>query len=221
VQLSAVTVLLSIALAVLIALLICRYKKLSQLVLQGFGMIYSIPSLALFALLIPVSGLGMKTALIVLVAYNQYLLLRSILAGLSQVDPSITEAAAGMGMPKNQIFWKVQIPLALPMIMTGVRLAIISTIGIGTIAATINAGGLGAILFDGLRTMNQYKIVIGTLLCALLALGANVVLRLVEMQIARRMHTGGAQISFKEALQKLFKQNGIAVSAKEGEKALF
>ena len=121
-----------------------------------------------------------------MVAYNQYLLLRNLLEGLDGIDPDIVEAAVGMGMSPWQVLYRVKLPLAAPMILAGIRLAAISTIGIATIAATINAGGLGTILFSGLRTMNQYKIVGGTLLCALVAVVADRLLKLVERVIVKR-----------------------------------
>lgn len=119
--------------------------------------------------------------------YNQFLLIRNITAGLNGVDKNIIEAAVGMGMSGFQVLYKVKIPLALPLIMAGIRLAVISTIGIATIAATINAGGLGRILFDGLRTMNQYKIIWGTIFCTLIAFIADTVIKAIERLIQQRI----------------------------------
>ena len=161
------TLLLSIVLAGILSYLLLESPKLAQGVIQIFGAIYSIPSLALFALLIPFLGLGNTTAIAVLVAYNQYLLLRNFLTGLTGVEPGIVEAAVGMGMSR----WQV---------VTKVRIAIISTTGIATIAATINAGGLGKILLSGLRTMNEEKIAWGTVLCVIIALAADLVLKRLE-----------------------------------------
>ena len=147
-------------------------------------MIYAIPSLALFAILIPATGLGKTTAIIVLILYNQYVLLRNFLAGLRGVDPAMLEAAAGMGMTTLQMLYKIRLPLSLNPLFAGLRLAAVSTIGIATIAATINAGGLGSILFDGLRSMNMYKIMWGALLSACLAIGANHLLLWLENKVA-------------------------------------
>ena len=144
------------------------------------AVIYSVPSLALLALLIPITGLGRKTAIVALVIYNQYLLLRNFLAGLDGVDSSVVEAATGMGMTHMQILWKVQIPLSRKAQIAGLRIALVSTVGIATIAASINAGGLGTILFDGLRTMNTAKILWGSLLSAALAVAIDRLLLLVE-----------------------------------------
>lgn len=151
--------------------------------IQAFSVLYSVPSLALFALLIPVTGLGKTTAEIVLIAYNQYLLLRNFISGLYQVDPAVIEAAEGMGMRRLQVLWKVRLPLSKKAFFTGIQLAVVSTIGIATIAAMINAGGLGTILFDGLRTLNIYKIIAGSVLSAGLALVINGVFKAVEKRM--------------------------------------
>ena len=176
----------SLALAAVLTLAVMRSRRAEHISVQLLSAVYSIPSLAPFSLLIPVTGLGATTAVLVMVAYNQYLLLRNVLEGLDGIDPDIVEAAVGMGMSPWQVLYRVKLPLAAPMILAGIRLAAISTIGIATIAATINAGGLGTILFSGLRTMNQYKIVGGTLLCALVAVVADRLLKLVERVIVKR-----------------------------------
>jgi osmoprotectant transport system permease protein len=179
-QIVGITLLISILLAFAITLLSIRSERLVNAAIQIFSVIYSIPSLALFAILIPIMGIGRNTAIFVLVLYNQFLLLRNIMAGLKGVDEPVLEAAMGMGMNQWQILYKVKLPLALPVIMAGIHLAIISTIGIATIAATINAGGLGTILFDGLRTMNTYKILWGTIFCAGIAWAADALLQMIE-----------------------------------------
>ena len=181
------TLLISIALAALITLLVYKREGVANLIVQIFGSVYSIPSLALFALLIPITGLGEKTAILVLVVYNQFLLIRNFLAGLENVDKSIIEAAYGMGMSTIQVLTRVQIPLAAPLIIAGIRLAIISTIGIATIAATINAGGLGNLLFDGMRTMNNYKILWGAIFCAVIALLADGILKWIENRVEKKV----------------------------------
>jgi osmoprotectant transport system permease protein len=175
-----ITLLISVILAFVITLFVMKSETISNIITQIFSIIYSIPSLALFSLLIPVMGIGRKTAIVVLVLYNQFLLLRNNLAGLKSVDPAVIEAAMGMGMNEWQILYKVKLPLALPVIMAGIHLAVISTIGIATIAATIHAGGLGTILFDGLRTMNTNKIIWGTIFCAGIAWVADLLLRILE-----------------------------------------
>lgn len=182
-----ITLIISIALASLLMILTLKSKKINNIIIQLFGAVYSIPSLALFAILIPILGLGKTTAILVLVLYNQFLLLRNFAAGIYGVDESITEAAIGMGMNWWQLLCKIQIPLAFPLIMAGIRLSVISTIGIATIAATINAGGLGALLFQGLQSMNTYKIIWGTILCAVIAFAADFGLKKIESTIDRKV----------------------------------
>ncbi len=177
-------VLLALVISLIVAAaltILCSYSKAASNITLGLlSMVYSIPSLAMFALLIPLTGLGRTTAVTVLVVYNQYLLLRNFLAGLDSVDESIVEAAVGMGMAPMQLLFKIKLPLAKKAIVAGIRIALVATVSIATIAASINAGGLGTILFDGLRTMNYAKIVWGSVLSALLAILIDVLLRLLE-----------------------------------------
>lgn len=180
IQLTLITLFFSICLAILLTVLSVKFKIFENFLLQLFSVIYSIPSLSLFAILMPITGLGKTTAIIVLTIYNQYLLLRNFITGINEVNPSVLEAARGMGLSDLQVLWKIQVPLSKRAIFSGIRLASVSTIGIGTIAATINAGGLGKILFEGLRTMNTTKILWGSLLSAIVSIGINFILKKVE-----------------------------------------
>ena len=180
IQLVSLTLVISVAIASILTLLCMRSERLSMWLQQLLAVVYSIPSLALFAILIPVTGLGRTTAVIALTAYNQYLLLRNFTTGLQEVDPTVTDAAKGIGMTWLQVLTRVQIPLAKRALFAGIRLAVVSTIGIGTIAASINAGGLGTLLFDGLRTMNMPRILWGSILSAGLAIVTNALLKAVE-----------------------------------------
>ncbi|MDR2602323.1 MAG: ABC transporter permease [Spirochaetaceae bacterium] len=176
-----VTTAISLVIASVLTLILHRAgDKAERAALRIAGAIYAIPSLALFALLIPLLGLGVKTAVFVLTLYNQFLLLRNFLSGFKSVPEQLVEAGEGMGMNYFQIITKIKIPLSAPIIIAGLRLAIVSTIGIGAIAAVINAGGIGGVLFDGLRTNNPVKIVWGAILSAVLALGANAALLKAE-----------------------------------------
>lgn len=177
----------SLLLAALLVWLVARSDVFSKVILGFLSMVYSIPSLAMFALFIPLTGLGNTTAILVLTIYNQYLLLRSIISGLNAVDPAVVEAAAGMGMTDTQVLTRIKLPLAKKSIFAGIRIALVSTIGIATIAATINAGGLGVILFDGLRTMNFNKIIWGSVLSAGLAVIAYGLLGWVENGLPGKM----------------------------------
>jgi osmoprotectant transport system permease protein len=178
-----ITLLISIILAALLTILAAYSKVASALLVNIFSMVYSIPSLALFAILVPLTGLGKTTAIIVLVLYNQYILLRNTLDGLNNVDTSIIEAATGMGMNKSQMLFQVKLPLVIKPIFAGIHLTVVSTIGIATIAASINAGGIGSVLLDGLRTVNTAKILWGTLMAAGLAIVVNGVFNIIEKKL--------------------------------------
>lgn len=180
IYLVAVSIGISLVIAIPIVLMIFRSKILSAIVLALFGVLYSIPSLAMFAFLIPVLGLGEQTAIVVLIIYNQYILVRNILVAFQSIDSSIIEAARGMGLSPIQLFINIQIPLALPIILGGTRIAVVSTIGVATIAAVVNAGGLGVMLFDGLRMNYSTKILWGTIMAAGLALITNQILLVLE-----------------------------------------
>lgn len=182
VEIVLVSLLFSLLLAALLTVLCMHKKSIAALLVNLFSAVYSIPSLAMFAMLIPLTGLGKTTAILVLTVYNQYLLLRSFLAGLNGVDVAIVESATGMGMTTWQVLLNIRLPLSKRALFAGIRLAAVSTIGIATIAASINAGGLGAILFDGLRTMNINKILWGSLLSAGLAILVNTLLRFFEKE---------------------------------------
>ena len=146
------------------------------------------PRLALLVLLIPFVGLGLDNAVIVLVIYAQVILVRNIVAGLTSVERAVIEAAQGMGMSGWQQLVQVELPLALPIILAGVRIATVTIVGIGAVAALINAGGLGRLLFDGVATSHEQKIIAGSLAAATLAGLANGLLHLLERRAARAIH---------------------------------
>ena len=186
VQIVVLSIVMSLLIAFPIGILITRSKWLSTVVLSFCGIVYSIPSLALFSLFIPLFGLGKVTAIIVLVLYNQFILIRNILTGFQSIDPAIIEAGRGMGLGTKQMFFKIQLPLAMPIILGGIRIATVSTIGIATIAAVIHAGGLGVLLFDGLRMNYLPKILWGTILSSMLAYLANQALLALEKKATLR-----------------------------------
>jgi osmoprotectant transport system permease protein len=174
----------ALTLAALIALplgvLAARNRRARGSLLAILGIIYTIPSLALFVLLIPLLGLGFVPALIALVAYAQIILVRNVTVGLLGIDAAVLEAARGIGMTVWQCFWRVEIPLASPVILAGVRVAVLTTISIGTLAAFINAGGLGTLLFMGVSQSHPDKIIAGAIGVTALALAANALMRALE-----------------------------------------
>jgi osmoprotectant transport system permease protein len=183
--LAGAALLIALLIALPLGLLVARVAWLRGPVLGVLGVIYTIPSLSLFVLLIPLLGLGFRPAVTALVAYAQIVLVRNVVLGLTSVEPAVVEAARGMGMSGWQRLTRVELPLALPLILAGVRVAALSIIAIATIAAYINAGGLGRLLFEGVTTNNAEKIVAGALAVSALAIGVNLVLWLLERRAAR------------------------------------
>ena len=189
-QQHAVMVLASLGIALVIAgamiLLLMHRKNWLNGLTYFFSLLYSVPSFAFFALLLPISGLGMRTAIIVLTIYCGYVLLRTFITGIQEIDPALIEVAKGMGMTRKQVFFKVQLPLATPAIFSGLQVALASTMGIATIAATINAGGLGQLLFEGLQSQQVVPILWGTLLTVVLTLLCAGILKLIEWLLIHR-----------------------------------
>ncbi len=178
----------SVVIALGLTLLIINNKALSNIVVGFFSAFYCIPSLAIFALCIPILGLGRQTVIIVLIVYNQFYLIRSFITALQNVDSAVCEAALGCGMTQMQIFCKVKFPLAIPGMIAGIRVATISTISIAMIGVSINGGGLGVILFDGMRTRNTVKILWGIVLAASLNLVINKSLVILEKYTKKKIH---------------------------------
>lgn len=177
---------IALVIAVVITLVFLQRKQWLNGLVYFFSLLYSIPSFAFFALLLPLSGLGMRTAIIVLTVYCEYILLRSFITGIRGVDPSMVEVAQGMGMTRWQTFSKVQLPLALPAIFSGIQVALASTMAMATIAATINAGGLGQLLFEGLQSQQVVPILWGTLLTMALTLMCAAVVWLIEWALTHK-----------------------------------
>lgn len=176
--------LLAIGLALLVAvplgLLASRVPKLALPILSVLGAIYTVPSLAFLAFLIPSLGLGRTPAIVVLAAYAQISLVRNIVAGLQSVDRATLEAARGVGMTRSQVALKVEFPLALPIFIAGLRIATVTTIALATVTAWVNAGGLGTLLFDGISRNYPSEILAGAVAIVVLALLTDGVLRMLE-----------------------------------------
>lgn len=180
------SLLIALCIALPLGMLIAKFRKLQAPVTGVLGIIYTIPSMALYAALIPYTGLGVTTATIGLVAYAQMILVRNVVAAIQGIDPMMIEAAKGMGMSKLQIILKIEVPLALPVVFAGIRVATVSIISIGTVAAWIGAGGLGRLIFQGLNHDHTGKIVAGTVTIAVLAIGTDLLFRLIEKLISPR-----------------------------------
>ena len=158
------------------------------------GVIYTIPSLAAFAVLIPITGLSLVSALIPLVSYTLLILVRSIVAGFRGVPADVLEAAEGMGYTATQRLFQVEFPLAVPMMITGLRLATVTAIGLATVASIIGGdtfGGLGQLITEGLQTFFPTKYLLGAFLSIVLAFGADFVFVRVERLITPWARTPG------------------------------
>lgn len=175
----------AIAISLPVSVLILRSPRLTTFVLGVFSTFYTIPSIALIILLIPLTGLNEWSVIIALILYVQVILVRNNVAALRGIDPAIIEAARGMGMDRWQIWLRVQVPLALPVMLAGVRIAAIVAIGIATVGAKFNAGGLGRLLFDGIAQTGRYdKIWAGAIMVAVLALAVNLALIGLERSLS-------------------------------------
>ncbi len=157
-----------------------RWRGLRNPVLTAFGIVYTIPSLALFALLIPYTGLTVLTAEIGLIGYTVLILVRNVIVGLESVPPEVLDAADGMGYRPLARLLRIELPLAIPAILAGVRIATVTTIGLVTITAVIGLGGLGQLILRGLIESFHTPLVVATVLSIALALVADVALAGVQ-----------------------------------------
>lgn len=176
----------SVGIALLISLptgiLVARYRKAYPPVTFFTGILFSIPSLAFFAILVAVPGIGIgrTPAIIALVAYSLLVLIRNVVAGIDSVPAETIDAARGMGLTDRQILFGVELPLALPVIVAGIRIATVTIIGIAAIAAYISAGGLGSLIFRGISQNFPTRIIVGAALTTLLAVAADFLLLRTE-----------------------------------------
>ncbi len=180
-----VSVALATALAVPVGILLTRRPAWQRLVLGVANVVQTIPSLALFGLLIPLPffGIGTRTALVALTLYAILPILRNTVVGIAGVDPAIREAAVGMGMTSAQLLRRVELPLATSVILAGVRTATVIGVGLATIAAPIGAGGLGVLVFSGLASLDNRRLLAGAIPAALLALLADALIGGVERRL--------------------------------------
>ncbi|MBP0437129.1 ABC transporter permease [Tianweitania sediminis] len=183
--LSFLSVIIGCAIALVLGIISARRQKLYVLFLTLAGIIFVIPSLALFAFLIPVMGLGMKPALTGLSSYCLLILLRNVVTGLRNVPADVLDAADGMGFSRWQRLTKIELPLALPLIVSGIRIALVTVIGIATVAAFIDAGGLGSIILAGIDQSYPEKVIVGGVLTALIAVFFDLSMTWMEKRLSR------------------------------------
>jgi len=180
IEITLMAVSISTVIGVAIGIYITRHQRAAAAVIGVAGVLYTIPSLALFGMLIPFIGIGLKPTLIALILYSQLALVRNTFVGIVHIDPAIREAGRGMGMSNWQFLRMVEIPVALPVIMAGVRTAAVMNIGTATIAAYIGAGGLGWLIFRGIASVHTEQIIAGAVPVILLAVGVDYLFILLE-----------------------------------------
>src|SRR6476646_1260325 len=180
IELTLLAVLVCLVIALPLALLSVRYRRLYGPVIAITGVLYTIPSLALFALLLPLTGLSRTTALIPLTAYTLLILVRNTVTGLDGVPPDVKDAAVGMGYSRNRQLLHVELPLALPAIIVGIRIATVTTIGLVAITTLIGQGGLGSLMADGFQRDFRTPLTVGIALSLALAIVADLLLVLAQ-----------------------------------------
>ena len=188
-KLVGISTLLAVLVGIPLGILITRWPALNKPVLGGANIIQTIPSLALFGFLLPAPWIGARADRLAILALTLYALLpliRNTYAGIQSVDPAIIDAGRGMGMTGRQLLFQVELPLALGVIIAGVRVATVISVGLATIAAAIGAGGLGEYIFRGLAMVNNSVILAGAIPAAILALLADVSLGWLEKRLSPR-----------------------------------
>lgn len=174
-------------LGLILGVLMTRNKQVAKLIMTLVNFIYTIPSIALFGFFVSITGIGFNSALIALVIYGLLPIIRNTYVGINEVDPFLIESAIGMGTTNSQLLFKVQLPLALPVIFAGFRTMVIMTIALGAIASFIGAGGLGVAIWRGITTYFPEMTVAGSLLIALLAIIIDLILGGIERNIRKKI----------------------------------
>src|SRR5205085_5421497 len=179
------TMLISLIIAIPVGILLARYRRLYLPVVSISGLLYTIPSIAAFALLIPFTGLSPATAIIPLVVYNQLVLIRNTVTAINGIDPLLIEVGRAMGMKPQQVLFRVTLPLALPVIVAGIRIATVTTVGIAALASFIGLTTLGDLIFQNLAVYDLDAIAGGAILIAAFAILADLLLLAVQIGLSR------------------------------------
>ncbi|WP_211748225.1 ABC transporter permease [Paenibacillus sp. Marseille-Q4541] len=180
IELVVISMLIAVAVGITLGIIISRFKVLKGITLGTAGILQTIPSLAMLGFMIPFFGIGMNTAIVALFLYSLLPIIRNTYTGITDVDPAIIEAARGMGMTDRQILFRVQLPLALSVMMAGIRTAAVINVGTATLAAFVGAGGLGEFIFLGIQRNLDALTLLGAIPAALLALLIDYLLGLLE-----------------------------------------
>lgn len=190
-----VTMSIVLSIAIPLGIYLTRKQEFADPIIGVTGVFQTIPSIALFGFLMPFVGIGLKPTIIALVMFALLPVLRNVYTGIKEVDPFLVDAGKGMGMTDRQILMTIQLPLALPVIMAGIRTATIMTIGVATVAAFIGAGGLGEIIFRGVSLMRNELTLAGAIPAAGLALTADFLLKKIEKWVSP--HKRAKKVSLK------------------------
>ncbi|WOO35189.1 glycine betaine ABC transporter substrate-binding protein [Anaerocolumna sp. AGMB13020] len=213
IQLTAIAVGLAILLGVPLGILISYVNKLNKPVLAIANIIQAVPSMALLGFAIPFLGIGTLPAVVMVILYSLLPIIKNTFTGIKNINPQTIEAARGIGLTKIQILFKIQIPLALPVIMTGVRISAVTAVGLMTMAAFIGAGGLGFLVFSGIRTVNNFQILAGAVPACILALLVDFLIGIVEKLVTPvSLQITGASKE-KQVKSKKFQKRIIAATS--------
>jgi osmoprotectant transport system permease protein len=185
-KISAISIIIALIIGLVLGIVISEYKKTSPLILGITNFVYTIPSISLLGFLIPLSGIGNTTAIIALTIYALLPMIRNTYTGIDNIDSSIIEASKGMGSTPFQILYKIKLPLALPVILAGLRNMVVMTIALAGIASFIGAGGLGVAIYRGITTNNSAMTVAGSLLIAFLALIMDFIIGVIEKYMKKK-----------------------------------
>ena len=183
-ELTGISIVLAISVGIPMGIVITRKKSLAMPVVNIVNVIQTIPSLALLGFLIPFLGIGTKPAIIALFSYSILAIIKNTMSGINQVDKAVIEAGKGMGMTNLQMLLKIEIPLAMPVIFSGIRIATVSCIGIATLCAAIGAGGLGQFIFRGMSMVNNNMILAGALPAAIMAICFDLFMHFLEIKLS-------------------------------------
>ena len=184
-ELVGTVMLISIIIAIPVGILVARYKRLYLPIITVSALLYTIPSIAAFVLLIPITGFSPATAIIPLVLYNMLVLIRNTAAAVNGIDPLLIDVGRAMGMKRYQVLFRVTLPLAIPVIVAGIRIATVTTIGISSLAALVGQGGLGELIFRNIVSGDYNAVVAGAILIAFLAIAADLLLLALQTGLNR------------------------------------
>jgi len=187
IAITAISVVIITVIGLTTGILMTKNEKVASIILTITNFLYTIPSIALFGVLVTITGIGNRSAITALIIYGLLPIIRNTYVGIKEVDVQIIESAVGMGTTNRQLLFRIQLPQALPVIMTGFRTMVIMTIALGGIASFIGAGGLGVAIYRGISTYYPEMIIAGSLLVALFAIIVDWFLQVLENKLFQRM----------------------------------